>query len=221
VYSGDEDERRKTRAEEAGDRGSAGEGTAARSASADVAGDDRAGARPPVRPAPLAAALDPKAYTRADEPIGEDWPVDYRYLYKLVHDRYVRNEDRGKHLDAKLAALLTGVVAAIGFSFRLNTTVVSAAIALLYLVPLGFIASAYTAKLRDVAPTIKSMERSFPRYPVSTIEKAIAAIRRANDANARTYSLKAAHLDYAVAATVIATLAALIVQVLAALKIIA
>lgn len=97
----------------------------------------------------------------------------------------------------------------------------NAATALLYLVPLAFIASAYTAKLRDVAPTIKSLERSFPRYPVSTIENAIAAIRIANEANARTYNRKSASLDYAVAATIGATLAALIVQVLVALKLFA
>ena len=138
-----------------------------------------------------------------------------------MHDRYTRNEDRGKHVDAKLAALLSGVVAAIGFSFRLNANLVNAATALLYLVPLAFIASAYTAKLRDVAPTIKSVERSFPRYPVSTIEKAIAAIRVANDANARTYGRKASYLDYAVIATIGATLATLILQVLVALKVIA
>jgi hypothetical protein len=90
----------------------------------------------------------------------------------------------------KLAALLTGVVAAIGFSFRINASIVNAAVALLYIVPLAFIASAYTAKLRDVAPTIKSMERSFPRYPVSTVEKAIAAIRIANEANAESTTAK-------------------------------
>jgi hypothetical protein len=217
VYSGDEDGRKETPDQSTG-AGSDSQGTATDSSPAEVAGHDRTGAA--LRPASLAAALDPKAYTHLDEPIPEDWPIDYRYLYDLVHDRYVRNEERGKALDAKLAALLTGVVAATGFSFRLNASFVNAITALLYLAPLALIASAYTAKLRDVAPTIHSMERSFPTYPVSTIVEAIAAMRMANEANARAFDQKAAYLDYAVAATLVATLATLLAQILVTLKVV-
>lgn len=118
--------------------------------------------RAPARPVSLASPLDPKFYTIHDEPISEERVVDYRYLYELVRERLAREEDRGKSLDAKLATLLTGVVAAIGFSFRLNPTVVTTATAFLYLLPLVLIAAAFTTRLTELAPDIEALERSFP-----------------------------------------------------------
>jgi hypothetical protein len=76
--------------------------------------------------------------------------VDYRYLYELARNRLAREEDRGKTLDAKLATLLTGVVAAIGFSFRLTPTRVMTGTAFLYLLPLVLIAAAFATKLIDL-----------------------------------------------------------------------
>ncbi|MDB5069296.1 MAG: hypothetical protein JWM87_407 [Candidatus Eremiobacteraeota bacterium] len=216
VYTGEEDGREKAGSESSRAAGSAAEGGTANSAAAAVAGHDRAGAAP--RPASLVAPLDPKFYTVADEPLAEGLPVDYRYLYELIHDRFVRGEERGKSVDAKLAALLTGVVAAIGFSFRINLSVISAAITLFYFVPLALIALAYTTKLREVAPTVNSIDRSFPVYPVSTVIEAIAAMRAAIAVNAAKYEQKSVYLDYAVIATLAVTLVALLAQLLIALK---
>jgi hypothetical protein len=128
--------------------------------------------------------------------------------------------ERGKSVDAKLAALLTGVVAAIGFSFRINVNVISAAITMFYFVPLALIALAYTTKLREVAPTVNSIDKSFPAYPVSTIVEAIAAMRAAIAVNAAKYEQKSIYLDYAVVATLAVTLVALLAQLLIALKIV-
>jgi hypothetical protein len=179
-----------------------------------MAGHDLSGAQ--TRPAAVAPPLDPKLYTAFDEPLTADRVVDYRYLYELARERLTREEDRGKSLDAKLATLLTGVVAAIGFSFRLNPTVVTTAIAFLYLLPLVLIAGAFTTRLTDLAPDIESLERSFPPYPVTTMVQAIRAVREAHLRTLTAHDRKASRLDYAVVATLAVTTIALFAQIIVA-----
>jgi hypothetical protein len=167
----------------------------------------------------VVAPLDPRLYTVTDEPLAEGRPIDYRYLYDLAREQFVHDEERGKSLDAKLAALLTGVIAAIGFSFRVNTTTVSTITALLYLVPLAVIATAYTTKQRELAPSVATLEASFPSYPVTTLVAAIAAMRIATLANAAIHSRKAIALDCALTATLLVTLFALVTQLLVVFRI--
>ncbi|HTD36075.1 MAG TPA: hypothetical protein VK669_01080 [Candidatus Limnocylindrales bacterium] len=180
-----------------------------------MGGHDLSGAD--TRPLSLASPLDPKLYTVNDEPIGPDRVIDYRFLYEIVRDRLARQEDRGKSLDAKLATLLTGVVAAIGFSFRLSPSLVTTGTAFLYLLPLVLIASAFSTKLSDLAPDIESLERSFPPYPVSTLMAAVAAIREAHRVTLAAYDRKASRLDHAIAATLLVTSGALVAQLAVAL----
>jgi hypothetical protein len=137
-----------------------------------------------------------------------------------VLDRFEREEERVKSLDGKLAALLAGVVASIGFSFRAQLNVASAGAAMLYLIPLGLIAWAYTIHLGKFAPTAEALQASFPAYPVSTLVEAIEAIeamRIANAANVGVHDRKAAVLDRAVIATLAVTLVVLVMQFFIAL----
>lgn len=170
------------------------------------------------RPAPRHPALDPRLYEVDDEPVASGWPVDYRYLYELVRDRYEREEERIKSLDGKLTALLAGVVASIGFSFRAQVSAASAGAALLYLVPLGLIAWAYTIHLEKFAPTAEALQASFPAYPVSTLVEAIEAMRIANAINVGMHDRKAAVLDRAIIATLAVTLVVLVMQLAIALR---
>lgn len=170
------------------------------------------------RPAPRHPALDPRLYAIGDEPLARGWPVDYRYLYDLVLDRFEREEERVKSLDGKLAALLAGVVASIGFSFRAQLNAASAGAAMLYLIPLALIAWAYTIHLGKVAPTAEALQASFPAYPVSTLVEAIEAMRIANTANVGVHDRKAAVLDRAVIATLAVTLVVLVMQLFIALR---
>lgn len=181
-----------------------------RSTASSVGGDDLSGAE--TRSVSVASPLDPKLYTINDEPIGPERVTDYRFLYEMVRDRLARQEDRGKSLDAKLATLLTGVVAAIGFSFRLPPSIVTTGTAFFYLLPLVLIASAFSTKLSDLAPDIESLERSFPPYPVSTLVAAVAAIREAHRVTLTAYDRKASRLDHAIAATLLVTSGALVAQ---------
>lgn len=164
------------------------------------------------------SALDPRLYAVGDEPLALGWPVDYRYLYDLVLDRFEREEERVKSLDGKLAALLAGVVASIGFSFRAQLNVASAGAAMLFLIPLALIAWAYTIHLGKFAPTAEALQASFPAYPVSTLVEAIEAMRIANAANVGVHDRKAAVLDRAVIATLAVTLVVLVMQLFIALR---
>ena len=214
MYSGDEHGRKEANTRDAATAGAGRERCATDTSAPAVGGDDLSGAE--TRPAPVAATLDPKLYTVRDEPLSTERVVDYRYLYELVHERLAREEDRGKSLDGKLATLLTGVVAAIGFSFRPNPTVVTTATAFLYLIPLILIAATFTTRLTDLAPDIESLERSFPPYPVSTMIEAIRAVREAHLRALAAYDRKASRLDHAVVATLFVTSIALFAQILVA-----
>jgi hypothetical protein len=209
VYTEGEDERRENRPEVDSGASSGRSGEADSSTPASGADDSR---RPRERSAQQVSTLDPRLYTLADEPLDQSRIVDYRYLYDLVLDRFSREEDRGRHLDGKLGALLAGVVASIGFSFRTNTTVAAAVAALLYLIPLWLIFTGYTTKIEKFAPTADSLDESFPYYPVSTLVEAIKAMRQANEVNFKTHDRKADQVDRAVISTLIVTFVVLVTQ---------
>lgn len=167
---------------------------------------------PDPRYPPLTRNRDAASYALADEPLQPDDPVDRRYLYSLVLERIERAEDRGKTLDAKVTALLGGVVAFIGFSFRGNVSIWTAGAALLYVIPLGFLFSAFLIQRGESAPTAESLRRYFPAFPVSTLKDGIDAMLIADAKNAAVNELKAARVDLATIMTGIVTAVVLISQ---------
>jgi hypothetical protein len=137
---------------------------------------------------------------------------DYRYLYELLSERVTREEDRGKGIDAKATAMLAGIVAFIGFSFRLQYTAFSTAAALLYCVPLSFLLSVFLAERPAIAPSPESLVTFFPQYPTETLRKAIAAVERSCRAGIRVNATKARRLDIATILMALTTVVVLVVQ---------
>jgi len=133
-------------------------------------------------------------------------------------DRAEREEDRGKMLDAKITALLAGVVTFIGFSFRLQATPWSAGTALLYLIPLGVLFSAFMTKRGVLSPTPESLVTFFPEYPTATLRNAVLAMERSCRTNDRINDTKTRRLDVATASTGVATLIVLVSQFAVALR---
>jgi cell division protein FtsW (lipid II flippase) len=148
----------------------------------------------------------------ADEPLRPHDPVDWRYLYSLILERTEREEDRGKLLDAKVTSLLGGVVAFIGFSFRVNVSAWSSGAALLYIIPLAFLLSALLADRGESAPTAKSLHRYFSAFPVSTLKESTDAMLIANALNESANDRRAARADLATILTGIVTVLVLITQ---------
>lgn len=152
------------------------------------------------------------------DPRGPDTPVDYRYLYQLVADRAEREEDRGKTLDAKITALLAGVVTFIGFSFRMQATSWTTGAALIYCVPLGVLLSAFMTKRGAISPTAESLVTFFPQYPTTTLRDAVLAMERSCRRNDRANDTKTRRLDVATVMTAVATMIVLVSQFIVALR---
>jgi hypothetical protein len=170
------------------------------------------GERPAPRHSAVAGESDPARYTLRDEPLPTDADVDWRYLYGLVLERTEREEDRGKTLDAKVTTLLGGVVAFIGFSFRVNASVWGAGAALLYFIPLVVLFDALLTKRGKRAPTAESLTKYFPAYPVSTLKEGVQAMLIADSTNEKINDRKAARVDLAAILTGVVTIIVLVTQ---------
>ena len=108
--------------------------------------------------------------------------------------------------------MLAGIAAFIGFSFRLQYTPFSAAAALLYCVPLGFLLSIFSTARAEIAPSPESLVTFFPEYPIATLRKAIFAMERACRAGDRINVMKARRLETATLLMALTTTIVLVVQ---------
>jgi hypothetical protein len=124
----------------------------------------------------------------------------------------------GKAIDAKITALLAGIVAFIGFSLRLQLKGWSTGSALIYLVPLGFLLSAFMTRRGALAPSVEAFETFFPEYPVTTVKKAVGAVASACRTNQRVNKRKSSRLELATLLTAAATAIVLAVQFAVSLR---
>ncbi len=99
-----------------------------------------------------------------------------------------------------------------GLLFRLSLKSWNTGSALIYLVPLGFLLSAFMTKRGPVAPTVEALETFFPQHPAETIKKAVGAAANACRTNERINERKATRLEIATLLTAIATAIVLVVQ---------
>lgn len=113
--------------------------------------------------------------------------------------------------------MFAGVIASIGFSFRLQETLAVAVAALLYLIPLLLLLSVYLTRLQRAAPRAEALREFFPRWPVTTLVAAIDAMIDAEAFNERINDKKAVRFDRALVATAVATVVMLGVQLASAL----
>jgi hypothetical protein len=177
---------------------------------------ERARERSAAGDPPLGPGRDPARYTLADEPVEVEAPVDYYYLYEIVAKQILREDERGRAMDAKLATLLAGVVAGIGFSFRTTPALETSAAAFLYVIPLGLIVFAYTTKIKQDAPRPDVLAANFPTFPVSTLKNATTAMVSAYTDNRHLHTAKATLFDFAVLTTFAVTVIVLISEVIVA-----
>jgi len=162
---------------------------------------------------------DPASYLLEHEPIPQGGAIDYRYQFELMRDRVEREADRGKGLDGKIASILAGIVASIGFSLRLDGSVVTNLAAMLYLFPMITLFLAFRTQALLDAPKAESILRYFETYPVSLLKEGVNAMMTAIKKNRSINDRKANLFDRAVLLTIIATTIVLVAQVaLAAYK---
>jgi hypothetical protein len=130
-----------------------------------------------------------------------------------MRDRVEREEDRGKSLDGKIASVIAGIVASIGFSLRVNGSAATYLAAMLYLIPLVTLFRAFRTKALREAPTAESIVHFFGAYPVSTLKEGCVAMMMAITENRVINDKKANFFDVGVLLTILATVIVLAVQV--------
>lgn len=113
--------------------------------------------------------------------------------------------------------MLAGIVAFIGFSFRLQYTPLNAATALSYCVPLGFLLHVFMSKREAIAPSPESLVTFFPRYPEEALRKAVFAMERACRFSERINDAKTRRLEWATILMAVTTICVLVVQFAVAL----
>jgi len=122
-------------------------------------------------------------------------------------------KDRGKSLDGKIAAVIAGIVASIGFSLRVNGSAATYAAAMLYLGPLIILFLAFRTKALREAPTAESILRYFGAYPITTLKEGIEAMMNAIRENRVINDEKANLFDIGILLTITVTIIVLAVQV--------
>jgi hypothetical protein len=135
-----------------------------------------------------------------------------------VLDRYGHEDDRGKSIDAKITALIAGVLAFIGLSARFPVSLWTAVETIVFLAPLGVLLGAFMTERGRLAPTAESLGTFFPEYPVTTLRDAIDAMTRVCRSNARINDRKAARLDIAVVLTGVIAAVVFVLRVVIALR---
>lgn len=161
--------------------------------------------------------IDPAKYRLEDEPVPVDAPVDYRYQFELMRDRVEREEDRGKGLDGKIATVLAGITASIGFSLRINAHPATYAVTFLYMLPLIWLFRGFrTAPLKE-SPTAESIHDSFGEYPISTLAVGIQAMMQAIKDNRSINDRKADLLDVGIIQSIVVTGIVLLVNLVISL----
>lgn len=136
----------------------------------------------------------------------------------MVADRADREGDRSKEIDAKATALLAGIVAFIGFSFRTQMTPSSAITALLYCIPLAFLLRVFMSAREAIAPSPESLVTFFPEYPTATLRKAVFAMERSCRSSERVNDQKMRRLESATLLMAGTTICVLVVQLVVALR---
>jgi len=114
--------------------------------------------------------------------------------------------------------MLAGIVAFIGFSFRLPYSASGAIMALLYCVPLAFLLRVFMSKRGAIAPSPESLVTFFPQYPTATLRRAIVAMERSCRTGERINDKKTRRLEWATILMAGTTVCVLVLQLVTALR---
>jgi hypothetical protein len=182
------------------------------SSASEAGGHDPGSARerPPEGDPPLASD---RAGAVAPEKPADPNSADWRYLYRIVHERYKAERLRGRALDQKVGVLLAGAIAAMAFTYAGGPNGWWSLVLLLFVVPLVFLLRAFQTRRGKDAPVIEALAASFSYYPVTTLRAAITAMVDAANFDRKLHDKKAASLDLAILTLGLAFIAVLLVLV--------
>lgn len=122
------------------------------------------------------ATPDFHGYHKEDEPLPYGSAVDYRYMLDVVTKRRDDERDRLDRIESKIAVVIAGAFAALGFSLEKAGSLFGTIAAGLYLIPIVFLLLALLPITYHDAPKPREFEEKFPWYPVTTVEMAVGGI---------------------------------------------
>ncbi|HET9392198.1 MAG TPA: hypothetical protein VFO29_01560 [Candidatus Rubrimentiphilum sp.] len=122
------------------------------------------------------SAQDPGPPRKEDEPLPYGSPVDYRYELEILTKRRDDDRERLDRIESKIAVVIAGAFAALGFSLDKSGSIYATIAAGLYLIPIVFLLIALLPVTYTDAPNPREFEEKFPWYPITTLKAAVGAI---------------------------------------------
>jgi hypothetical protein len=118
-----------------------------------------------------------------DEPLAVGAPTDYRYLLDVLMRKREDERDRLDRLESKIAVVVAGTIAALGFSIEKAGSPLDGIAAALFVVPLAVLLCALLPVTYAEAPSAADMCEKFPRYPLQSMKAACHAIANGLEEN--------------------------------------
>jgi hypothetical protein len=121
---------------------------------------------------------------------------DYRFLLEVLMKTREDERDSLERLESKVAVVLAGTVAVLGFSFEKSATQMETFTSALFLAPLVVLLWALLPLRYGQAPSAKEFCKTFPTYPSQALKTACEAIAKLQDTNAPNLRKKASRLRW-------------------------
>jgi hypothetical protein len=118
-----------------------------------------------------------------DEPLPAESLTDYRYLLEILMKKREDERDRLDRIETKIAVVVAGPVAALGFSLEKSGSQLDTFAAALFLMPLAILLCALLPLMYAEAPDAAEFYQKFPRYPLQSLKAAYEAIAKLQEKN--------------------------------------
>lgn len=113
-----------------------------------------------------------------DEPLPAESRTDYRYLLEVLMKKRDDERDRLDRIETKIAVVVAGAFAALGFSLEKSGSQLDTFAAALFLVPLAVLLCALLPLTYAEAPDAAELYQKFPHYPLQSLKTACEAIAK-------------------------------------------
>jgi hypothetical protein len=152
------------------------------------------------------------SHCEGDEPLAPGSPVDYLYLFQTLVKVSDDERDRLERIEGKIAVVVAGAFAALGFSLEKAGSIPDVVVAALYAIPVIILLVALLPVKYAAVPDAKVFRESFPVWPIASWVAACDGLTKLHLTNAPKIEAKAAKLRVGIIALIAVT------TLLAALK---
>jgi hypothetical protein len=145
------------------------------------------------------------SHREEDEPLGSGSPVDYMYLFQTLAKVSDDERDRLERIEGKIAVVVAGAFAALGFSLEKAAAVPDVFVAALYAIPVIILLVALLPVKYAAVPDVNVFRDSFPVWPIASWIAACDGLTKLHVTNAPKIEAKAAKLRIGIIALIVVT----------------